>query len=123
MEFSNNKPIYRQIADYAFNCILSGQWQPEARVPSVRELAVALAVNNNTVLKAMEYLQTAGVIYPRRGMGYYLAADATERVKAQRREEFFSTTLANLIMEMERLGIPPSEVIAALNQKDISRPS
>ncbi len=114
MEFSSNKPIYRQIADYAFNCILEGRWRPGERVPSVRELAVDLAVNNNTVLKAMEYLQSAGVVNPRRGMGYYLADDAPERVKKQRREEFFSTTLADMIQEMHRLGIDPQEIIDRL---------
>ncbi len=50
MEFKPDKPIYRQIIDYAFGCILSGGWRPGEKVPSVRELAVELAVNSHTVL-------------------------------------------------------------------------
>ena len=39
MEFSDNKPIYRQIVDYSFNRIIDGSWTPGGRIPSVRELA------------------------------------------------------------------------------------
>ena len=69
MEFNDNKPIYRQIADYAYNAILSGQWEPEAIIPSVRELSAQLGVNSRTVLKAMEQLQNSGIITMRRGLG------------------------------------------------------
>lgn len=117
MEFNSNKPIYRQIADYAFARILGGEWQPGARVPSVRELAVALAVNNNTVLKAMDFLQERGVIYPRRGMGYYLADDAREQVMAARRHEFFDETLPSIAAEMSMLGITPAELLEALERE------
>lgn len=117
MEFSNNKPIYRQIADYAFACILGGEWQPGARVPSVRELAVSLAVNNNTVLKAMDFLQEQGVIYPRRGMGFYLADDAREQVMASRRREFFADTLPSMFAEMEMLGISPEDIADASRRR------
>ena len=68
MEFSDNKPIYRQIVDYAFNCIIDGTWAPGARIPSVRELAADLGVNTRTVLKAMEDLQDMAVIESRRAM-------------------------------------------------------
>ena len=41
MEFSDNKPIYRQIVDYAYNLIIEGAWVPGERIPSVRELSAA----------------------------------------------------------------------------------
>lgn len=116
MEFNNNKPIYRQIADYAFARILDGDWRPGERVPSVRELAVECAVNTNTVLKAMDFLQTAGVIYPRRGMGYYLDDDARQRVMDNRRREFFDETIPTLAAEMQRLDISPDELLSALGK-------
>ncbi len=110
MEFKDNKPIYRQIIDYCFIRILSGEWLPEQRVPSVRELAVKLAVNTHTVLKAMEFLQNHQIIYPRKGMGFYLASDAPQRVNATRREEFFNETLVEIFKEMRMLGISKEEV-------------
>ena len=102
MEFSDNKPIYRQIVDYAFNCIIDGTWAPGARIPSVRELAADLGVNTRTVLKAMEDLQDMAVIESRRGMGFILLGDAVTKVTDARRREFFNVSLPALLEEMER---------------------
>lgn len=114
MEFNDNKPIYRQIVDYAFNCIIEGEWPPGEKIPSVRELAADLGVNTRTVLKAMDYLQYTGVIEPRRGMGFMLAADASAKVTEARRRDFFEVTLPAVAEEMKRLGITPEELFQHL---------
>ncbi len=111
MEFKPDKPIYRQIIDYAFGCILSGGWRPGEKVPSVRELAVELAVNSHTVLKAYDHLQDNGIIVPKRGMGFYLSIDARDRVNDERRRDFFQSTLTDVFTEMDQLGITIEEVI------------
>lgn len=116
IEFSDNKPIYRQIVDHACNLILNGSWEPGMRVPSVRELAGELGVNTRTVLKAMEELQGDGIIYSRRGMGFMLADDAPQRVKQELRKEFFETTLPKVITEMKALGIGIEEVVEAMKR-------
>ena len=116
IEFSDNKPIYRQIVDHACNLILNGSWEPGARVPSVRELAAELGVNTRTVLKAMEELQDTGVIFSRRGMGYILSDDAPQKVRNQLRKEFFDATLPRLSAEMKMLGISAEELAEALKQ-------
>lgn len=117
IEFSDNKPIYRQIVDHAYNLILDGRWEPGARVPSVRELAAELGVNTRTVLKAMEDLQAADVIYSRRGMGFSLAEDAPRKVREQLRHEFFESTLPRLEAEMKMLGITVEELTEALKTR------
>lgn len=119
MEFSDNKPIYRQIADYAFNSILEGLWKPEERIPSVRELASELGVNTRTVMKALEYLQDTGMITPRRGMGFTLVSDAAEKVLAERRREFYQVTVPALREEMRRLGISTEDLAQSLDDEDI----
>lgn len=116
IEFSDNKPIYRQIVDYSYNLILSGEWEPEARVPSVRELSARLGVNSRTVLKAMEHLQNTGIIIPRRGMGFMLEADARKKVEAERRKEFFEATLPLLVSEIKILRITPEELEAEIRK-------
>lgn len=113
MNFNTQRPIYRQIAEYCFARILSADWKPGERVPSVRELAMLMTVNTHTVLKAFDFLQAHNVIEPRRGMGFYLAADAQERVHATLREEFFETTLPDIFEQMDMLGITPDEIAAA----------
>lgn len=114
MEFSDNKPIYRQIVDYAYLQILTGDWRPGERVPSVRELTAQMGVNARTVLKAMDDLQADGMIIPKRGMGFMLAADAADKVASARRREFFNTTLPAFREEMRLLGIEPGEVTPLL---------
>lgn len=106
MNFNDNKPIYRQIIDYCYSCILSDDgWQPDQKIPSVREMAQQLIVNTHTVLKAFEYLQANDIIRPRRGMGYFLAPDAVERVMSARRRDFYEETLPELFRQMDMLGI------------------
>lgn len=116
-EFNDNKPIYRQIVDYAFNCIIERSWQPGERIPSVRELAALLGVNTRTVLKAMEELQDFEVIRPKRGMGFLLDSEAVTRVLTIRKNEFFNNTVPAILEEMKRLGISEDELIEKLKWK------
>lgn len=118
MNFKDNTPIYKQIIDYCFGRILSAVWLPDERIPSVRELALALGVNTHTVLKALDYLQNHRIIIPRRGMGFYLAPDAPTRVNATRREEFFNERLPELLREMNMLSISIPEVAQHLASLD-----
>lgn len=105
MEFAADKPIFRQVADYCAGEILAGHWQPDGRIPSTKELAVELAVNNRTVMKAYDDLAAAGVIYQRRGLGYYVAADARRCLRDLLRREFVDTTVPDIIARMRRAGI------------------
>lgn len=110
MEFNDNKPIYRQIIDFAYSQIMTDAWPPDQRIPSVRELSMELQVNSRTVLKAMEQLQALGIIVSRRGMGFLLSPDAKDKVAGERRKEFFTTTLPDFITEMRLLGIKREEI-------------
>ena len=78
-EFSSDRPIYRQILDYCMECVSTGQWIPEGRIPSVKELSVTMAVNPRTVMRAYEELSDNGIIFQRRGMGFYVGADGRMR--------------------------------------------
>ncbi len=85
MTFKEGQPIYVQIAERLADEIASGRYGADDRVPSVREYSVLLEVNVNTTVKAYELLARLGVIYNRRGMGYYVAEDAAARIRAERR--------------------------------------
>lgn len=117
MNFKTDTPIYRQIIDFAFGRILSGAWTPGQKIPSVRELAVQLAVNTHTVLKAFDYLQQHSLIISRRGMGYFLTDNAKERVEDIRREEFFNNRLTDLFSEMEMLGLGIDDIVNKWNER------
>lgn len=117
MDFKTNKPIYQQIIDYCFNKVLAQEWNEDAKVPSVRELAMELSVNTHTVLKAYEYLQDEEIIYPKRGLGFFLSTDALSRVNTARREEFYETTLNEVFNEMDRLQISIEDIINHYNNR------
>ena len=87
MNFKDNKAIYLQIADRIGNQILSGTLTPDGKVPSVRELAAEIEVNANTVARTYDHLQQSGVIYTKRGLGYFVSPDAKEKIVALRREQ------------------------------------
>lgn len=118
IEFKDNIPIYRQIVEFAFNRILDGTWVPGTLIPSVRELTLELGVNNRTVLKAFDELQSLEVVVPRRGMGYLLADDAPARVREVRKRDFFGSLLPRIVEEMKILGIRSADVAPFLEEAD-----
>ncbi|MCD7915251.1 MAG: GntR family transcriptional regulator [Tannerellaceae bacterium] len=111
MDFTGNKPIYLQIVDYCFRHILSGAWEEEGRIPSVRELGAQLQVNPNTVMRSYEFMQSEEVIYPKRGMGYYIREGAGKWIAFIQRKEFFKEVLPETFKAMEVLGIGLDEII------------
>ena len=111
MTFKEGQPIYVQIAERLCDEVLSGTYGAGQRVPSVREYSVLLEVNVNTTVKAYDYLAQRGVIYNRRGMGYYVADDAATRIRDERRRAFVGEELPELFRRMALLGISPDEVL------------
>ncbi len=118
IEFNDNKPIYRQILDFAYHSILSGVWAEGEMIPSVRELTSELGVNNRTVLKALDELQALKVIEPRRGMGFRLANNGVEIVRKEKQRDFFEKALPEIIEQMKILEIPLEEVAKRLSEAD-----
>lgn len=110
MEFNANKPIYLQINDSIYERILSGDLKPEDRILSVRELGAELGVNPNTVVRSYEKLTDAGIIYNKRGIGYFVTPDARELVLASERKEFLEVELPQILRRMALLGISPDEL-------------
>lgn len=115
MMFSNDKAIYLQMADRLCDEILAGTYADDDRVPSVREYAVALEVNTNTAVKAYEALARDGVIYNRRGLGYFVTPGARATIMEQRRRAFLGDTLPAILRQMRLLGIGIDEVVSAWN--------
>jgi GntR family transcriptional regulator len=112
MEFRDNKAIYLQIAEYVCEHILLGKWKKEEKVPSVRELAVALEVNPNTVMRTYELLQTKNIINNKRGIGFFVAEDAENQVKTYRRMQFMEDDLPGVFRNIYLLNIGFDELEA-----------
>ncbi|HCL00632.1 MAG TPA: GntR family transcriptional regulator [Candidatus Marinimicrobia bacterium] len=110
MEFQKDQAIYLQIADMVFENILAGLWSEDDKIPSVRVTAVTLEVNPNTVMRTYTYLQEKGLIYNRRGIGYFIAQGALEKTKILEKEEFIQNHLPQLFKMMDLLNIDFNEL-------------
>ncbi|GAB3831229.1 GntR family transcriptional regulator [Pontibacter rugosus] len=110
MEFRNNEAIYLQIASYVSENILLGKWAPEDKIPSVRELAVELEVNPNTVMRTYEFLQNQEVIYNKRGIGFFVAPDGLKKIIAYRKLNFLQQDLPEFFRSIYLLEISLEEV-------------
>ncbi|NQX42954.1 DNA-binding transcriptional regulator YhcF, GntR family [Pedobacter steynii] len=110
MEFRENEAIYLQIAAYVGENIMLGKWPVNEKIPSVRELAVDLQVNPNTVVRAYEFLQNKEVILNKRGIGFFIAADAGEKIKGYSKERFLGNELPEFFRNIFLLNISMKEI-------------
>ena len=113
MTFNSDKAIYIQMADRLCDEIISGRYEEDGRIPSVREYAVLLQVNTNTAMKAYDQLARDEIIYNRRGLGYFVKAGAKDKIMNTRRQEFMEQTLPELFRSMRLLGIDMKDVAEA----------
>ena len=110
MKFKERKSIYQQIADRLCDEILQGNYNEEERIPSVREYAATVEVNANTVVRSYDQLQGQEIIYNKRGIGYFVAMGAVERIKQLRREVFLKEELPEFFGSISTLDISIEEI-------------
>ena len=110
MEFREKQAIYLQIAEYVCEQILLKQWPLETKILSIRDLAVAMQVNPNTVQRAYDFLQQREIITNKRGVGYFVENEAMHRVVAFRKEQFLENELPLFLRSMYLLDIPMEEI-------------
>lgn len=110
MEFKDNQSIYLQIADHFCENILLEKWKQGDRIPSVREMAVNIEVNPNTVMRTYNYLQDKAIIFNKRGIGYFVSEDGFKKTKALRKEVLVNPELPGLFKEMELLNLTIDDV-------------
>jgi len=110
MQFDSNQAIYLQIAEEICAYIVTAKWAQEDRIPSVRELSVQLEVNPNTVLRSYDMLQSEGIIYNKRGIGYFVSPDGIEKSKVYLRTKFTQQDMPQFFKQMTLLGISMQEL-------------
>lgn len=118
MQFNEPRSIYLQIADQIRDRILQGEWQAGERIPSIRELAIELGVNPNTVTRSYQALLDWGIVANQRGRGYFVSDEAAERALKAMREEFLRDELPKVVRAMQMLDIGTDELAEYLAQHD-----
>lgn len=112
MNFTESKPIYRQIAERLEDEVLAGRYAEDERAPSVREYSALLQVNVNTVARAYEALAGEGVLVAQRGMGYYVSTGARESILSRRRAHFIEVEVPTFLHNMRRYGVSKEQLEA-----------
>ena len=105
MEFKEKQAIYLQIADYVCERILTGSWKMSERILSVRELAVQLEVNPNTVMRTYDLLLKQNILNNKRGIGFFVDNEAVNRIKEFRKQRFMEEELPLFLKNILLLNI------------------
>jgi len=110
MEFKKKQTIYMQIADYICEQIVTKAWPVDEKIASVRELAANMEVNPNTVMRTYTHLQDEGIIYNKRGIGFFVDETAPLKIIKMKKQQFIEEELPIFFKKMEILEIDISEL-------------
>ncbi|GAB1456816.1 MAG: GntR family transcriptional regulator [Spirochaetia bacterium] len=110
MRFSNERPIFIQIAELIAEDVMAGRLKPGDRLPSARELAVSLEVNPNTAARSLQSLADKGIARCERGTGYFVDSGGASLAMKERRRRFFDEDLPRLWKSMDELGLSMADL-------------
>lgn len=121
MQFTDNIPIYLQIESYVIQQVLTNAWPPGSQLPAVRQLALDLTVNVNTIQRALGELIEQKLLITQRGRGNFVTTD--QDLIDQFRQRTLAQHFATLEAALAPLGMTQSQMLAAFdhylkNRKD-----
>ena len=114
--FDNDRPIYVQLVEQLQIYIISGMILPGDRLPSVRELALKLKVNPNTMQKALSELEDLGLIYTERTNGKFVTTDKSKIEKL--REKYAREKTSKYINDIKELGLSKKDIINLIKEME-----
>jgi GntR family transcriptional regulator len=109
-------PIYRQIVNQIRYSVASGRLEAGDELPTIRALALQLKVTPNTIVKAYEELETAGVIQKRHGSGTFVSGERTKLAERERRRVIEQRVDA-LLTEAHHLGFSLEELFKVIHRR------
>ena len=113
LDYQDRRPLYEQVEEKFRNLILKGVLEPGSRMPSVRQLAMELSINPNTIQRAYMQLEQEGLIYPVKGTGNFIA-DSEEVRKLSKAS--YTKELKTLIRKGKAMGMNEEELIYIIGE-------
>ena len=110
MEFKSHQPIYLQIYYHICEMILNGKYKSGDKIMSVREMAIEVGVNPNTVMRSYEQLQNRNIIINKRGIGFNVNENAKEIILEEQKKQFIEEELPEIIKKLKMYGISIEEI-------------
>lgn len=114
MEFKDNIPIYLQIEQYLYRQIALGKMKAGEKIPSVRKLALELTVNVNTAQRALQEMNTQGILYTKRGEGNFVTEDT--ELLSKTKQSLINNELDEFVQNMEKLGVKKDKLVSTLTE-------
>src|SRR5690606_7631607 len=115
-DLSDGVPIYRQIVNQIRYLIASGLLVSGEELPPIRALALRLKVTPNTIVKAYDELEAAGVVHKRRGSGTYVS-DTPTKLAAAERTRIIEQRIDGLLAEAHQLSFSIEDVIKVIHRR------
>ena len=107
---TDNRPIYIRLADQICDRILLNEYRELERVPSVREYAVSQQVNPATAARAYDILERNGVIFNKRGLGFFVAEQAPSVIRKLRLETMLGEESRMFFSRLQLLDVTPDQL-------------
>jgi GntR family transcriptional regulator len=108
--FDNNMPIYIQIMNYVKKQIITGKLSPGDKIESVRDLALELQINPNTIQRTFQELEREGIVETRRGLGRFVTSEESTIMLIKK--EMAGELLERFVQGMKELGFNKHDIIA-----------
>ena len=113
-EFKSSKPIYLQIADRVYYRLIRSELSPGDKLPSVREMALQMKVNPNTIQRTYSEMERLGIVETKRGQGTFISERPD--LKAELKDRLTKDVFKRFIQEMAELGLSAQEMLDGIKQ-------
>nr|WP_294667385.1 GntR family transcriptional regulator [uncultured Blautia sp.] len=113
LDYQDRRPLYEQVEEKFRNLILNSALEPGSRMPSVRQLAMELSINPNTIQRAYMQLEQEGLIYPVKGKGNFIADNEEVRKLSI---ASYTEELKALIQKGKDMGMDEDELIYIIRE-------
>jgi DNA-binding transcriptional regulator YhcF (GntR family) len=115
-KFAENIPIYLQLKTEVEEAILNASLKAEEALDSIRAMAAKYSINPLTVSKAVQELEDEGVIYKKRGIGFYVAPDAQENLRRRHMQTYLETEVKSFVRKAHQLGIGLQDILELISR-------
>lgn len=116
MDFNKNIPIYIQIEEQIKLDIITNKYKPGEKIKSVREFALELRINPNTINRALLELEEQGLIITQRTNGKYITDN--EKIIEKEKNKLINKKIDEFIKDMKCLEISKNEIIEIIRKKE-----
>jgi GntR family transcriptional regulator len=116
LDIKSGVPFYRQIIDQVKTAIATGSLEPGYKLPTVRQLAVELSINPNTVSRAYTELELTGLVETQMGSGTYISNREVKQDDVERRR-MLDQICQELLSRASSYGFTLDDIITNLNQR------